>query len=64
MRTHIDIDDALIADAMKIGRFSTKREAVDAALKLLVQTRKQQKARALRGKLKWAGSVDAVRTDS
>lgn len=49
---------------MKLGRFSTKRKAVEAALKLLVQTRKQQKARALCGKLKWEGSLDAVRTDS
>jgi Arc/MetJ family transcription regulator len=64
MRTNIDIDDTLISDAMKLGRYATKREAVDAALRMLVQTHKQQKARALRGKLKWEGSLDAMRRDS
>jgi Arc/MetJ family transcription regulator len=64
MRTNIEINDALMSTAMKLGRYATKREAVDAALKLLVQTRKQQKARALRGKLKWEGSLDDMRSDA
>jgi Arc/MetJ family transcription regulator len=32
-RTNIDIDDALIAEIMQTYRFSTKREAVDFALR-------------------------------
>jgi Arc/MetJ family transcription regulator len=34
-RTNIDIDDELIARVMKRHRFSTKREAVDYALRRL-----------------------------
>jgi Arc/MetJ family transcription regulator len=64
MRTNIDIDDALISDAMRFGPYATKRDAVDAALRLLVQTRKQRKARTLRGKLKWEGSLDEMRGDA
>jgi len=35
-RTNIDIDDELIARVMRIHRLSTKREAVDYALRQLV----------------------------
>lgn len=37
MRTNIEIDDELIAEAMKLLGLRTKREAVDYALRELVQ---------------------------
>jgi Arc/MetJ family transcription regulator len=33
MRTNIEIDDALMAQALKAGPFKTKKEAVEAGLK-------------------------------
>jgi len=61
MRTNIVIDDKLMADALKASGYSTKKEAVEQALKLLVRRSKQQTIRELRGKLKWDGDLDEMR---
>ena len=50
-----------MADALKATGFSTKREAVEQGLKLLVKRSKQQKIRELRGQLKWEGDLDEMR---
>jgi Arc/MetJ family transcription regulator len=63
MRTNIDIDEKLMADALKLGGFKTKREAIEAALKMFVRTRSQESIRKLRGKIKWEGDLDAMRRD-
>ena len=55
MRTNIDIDDALMADAMKAGPFQTKREAVEAGLKLLARQAAYHEILKWRGRLKWEG---------
>lgn len=61
MRTNIVIDDKLMADALKASGYSTKKEAVEQALKLLVSRSQQQHIRKLRGKLKWEGDLDEMR---
>ena len=61
MRTNIDIDDRLMRQAMKSSRSRTKRAAVEAGLRLLVQTRAQGKIRRLRGKIRWEGDLDKSR---
>jgi Arc/MetJ family transcription regulator len=63
MRTNIDIDDELMAEALKRSGATTKRAAVEQALRLLIQTRRQAGLRKLRGKVKWEGDLDAMRTD-
>ena len=65
MRTNIDIDDRLMAAALKAAGLKTKKATatVEAALRLLVQTRAQGRIRALRGKLHWEGSLDGMRRD-
>lgn len=63
MRTNIDIDDVLIKEAIAISGAKTKKEVVTEALRLLVRTRQQSKVKKLRGKLKWQGSLDEMRTD-
>ncbi len=63
MRTNIDIDDDLMARAIKAGGFRTKKEAVEAALELLVRTHAQTGVRRLRGKVKWEGSLEDMRRD-
>ena len=37
MRTNIDIDDELMAKAMQAGPYKTKKDAVEAGLKLLAR---------------------------
>ena len=53
MRTNIVIDDALLESAMKAGPFSTKKEAVEAGLRLLARQAAYREILALRGKLRW-----------
>ena len=61
MRTNIDIDDALMDEAMRRSGLATKRAAVEEGLRLLIQTRRQVGIRRLRGKVHWEGNVDDKR---
>ena len=61
MRTNIDIDDRLMEEAMKSSGSRTKRAAVEAGLRLLIQTHSQASIRKLRGKVKWVGDLDHSR---
>lgn len=64
MRTNIVIDDQLMKKAMRISGVSTKREAVQRGLELLVRLEEQEKAiRSLRGKVHWEGDLKAMRRD-
>ncbi|MEX0408439.1 type II toxin-antitoxin system VapB family antitoxin [Aquibium sp. LZ166] len=64
MRTNIDIDDELMAEAMRLSGKKTKKETVEEALAMLVRSRRGAEAlRALRGKVEWEGDLDAMRRD-
>jgi len=63
VRTNIVIDDALLQQAQKLTGARTKREAVDTALRLLVQIKRQEAIRSARGKLRWEGDLEAMRRD-
>lgn len=53
MRTNIEIDDDLLSIAMRAGPFQTKREAVEAGLRLLGRQAAYKEILALKGKLRW-----------
>jgi Arc/MetJ family transcription regulator len=57
LRTYIDIDDDLMEQAMKSTGAKTKKAAVEEALRLLVQTRAQERIHKLRGKVQWRGNL-------
>lgn len=61
MRTNIVIDDELMAAAMKAGDFATKRETVEAGLRLLARKQVYADIRRLRGKLAWEGDLNQMR---
>lgn len=63
MRTNIVIDDKLMAAALEASGAKTKKEAVERGLKALLQLSRQSEVRRLRGKVKWQGALDAMRTD-
>ena len=63
MRTNIVIDDALMNQALICSGFKTKKETVEEGLRLLIAQKKQIKIRELKGKLKWEGNLDQMRTD-
>lgn len=55
MRTNIDIDDALLARAMQAGSYTTKKEAVEAGLRLLARQAAYREILKWEGKLQWEG---------
>ena len=61
MRTNIEIDDRLIAQAMRRSGARTKKAAVEAGLRLLAQTHAQGSTRRLRGKVQWEGDLNQSR---
>ena len=59
MRTNIDIDDATLEAAMRSGPFKTKKDAVEAGLKLLARQAAYREILKWEGKLQWDGDNDA-----
>ena len=64
MRTNIDIDDTLMAEAMAALRLPTKRAVVEEGLRLIIRLHDQRQAfEDLRG-IGWDGDLDAMREGS
>lgn len=64
MRTNIVIDDQLMKRAMRVSGASTKREAVQRGLELMVRFAEQERLlRSARGKFRWEGDLAAMRRD-
>ena len=62
-RTNIEIDDALVTEAMHLTGSRTKREVVDVALRRLVEKGTLYRAlRRSRGKFAWEGDIDVSRS--
>lgn len=61
LRTNIEIDDDLLAEAMHTSGAPTKKAVVETALRLLVQTHAQTSLRKLRGKITWQGDLEQSR---
>lgn len=62
-RTNIELDDMLVAQAMKLTGARTKREVVDIALRRLVEKGTLYASLGrLRGRLDWEGDVEASRS--
>jgi Arc/MetJ family transcription regulator len=63
MKTNIDIDDTLIADALQATGLEATDQVIELALKMLVQLKRQEKIRDCRGQLTWEGDLDGMRTE-
>ena len=62
-RTNIDLDDALVEKVMRQFGVTTKKEAVELALRRLVgEPLTPEFLRGLEG-IGWEGDLDAMRTD-
>jgi Arc/MetJ family transcription regulator len=57
VRTNIEIDDALMAEAQKLSGQSTKKQTVEQALRLMIRLRRQQAVDAAFGKYRWRGNL-------
>lgn len=62
MRTTIVIDDQLMRETLRATGLKTKREAVEEGLRTLLRLKKQADIRRYRGKLRWEGDLDSMRT--
>ncbi len=61
-RTNVNIDDKACAEVMRRYQFSTKREAINFALKTLAaEPASLDEARSLRG-IGWEGDLDEMRS--
>jgi Arc/MetJ family transcription regulator len=61
MRTNIEIDDRLMAQAQKASGQRTKKHTVEQALRLMVRLRRQREVDAAFGKYRWRGSLTRSR---
>jgi Arc/MetJ family transcription regulator len=57
MRTNIEIDDKLMAEAQKASGQGTKKQTVEEALRLLVKLRQQRDVDKAFGKYRWRGNL-------
>lgn len=63
MRTNIDIDDDLLAQAMRASGLSTKRATVEEALRQLVSSHERREALNSSAGIDWEGDLDEMRLD-
>ena len=64
MRTNIELDDKLIAEAQRLSGIKTRRGVVHEALALLIATKKRRPVAELFGKIKFAPGYDHKRLRS
>lgn len=63
MKTLIDIDDALMQEALQLSGLPSKKATVEYALELLIKLKRQMKFKEFKGKLQWEGDLDETRRD-
>lgn len=61
MRTNIDIDDVLVARALRVTGLKTKRAVVEEGLRALIRLHNQKSILGLAGKVRWTGDLAAGR---
>jgi Arc/MetJ family transcription regulator len=61
MRTNIEIDDALMREAIELSGLPTKKAVVEAALRALIRRLRQKEILELAGKVHWSGNLDESR---
>jgi Arc/MetJ family transcription regulator len=57
MRTNIEIDDVLMAEAQKAAGQATKKDTVEQALRLMIRLQKQREVGKAFGQYRWRGSL-------
>ncbi|MDP3079056.1 type II toxin-antitoxin system VapB family antitoxin [Bradyrhizobium sp.] len=61
MRTYIEIDETLMAEAQKTFGQNTKKDTVEQALRLMIRLRQQKEVGAAFGKFRWQGNLSRSR---
>ena len=63
MKTSVEIDDVLVAVALQATGLTAQQEVIELALKTLIQMKRQEAIRDLRGQLPWDGDLETLRTN-
>ncbi|MFZ0424306.1 MAG: type II toxin-antitoxin system VapB family antitoxin [Xanthobacteraceae bacterium] len=63
MRTNIELDDKLLAEAMAVSGLPTKKATVEEALRHMVRRHRQKEAIAELAGAGWIGDLDEMRRD-
>lgn len=63
MRTNIDIDEALLKEAMEVTGLTTKKAAVEAALRAIVAEGRARRALQELAGIGWDGDLDKMREE-
>jgi len=61
VRTNIDIDEDLLAEAAKIAGTTTKKSTVETALRELIRHHDRKRMLELRGNFDWEGDLQEMR---
>ena len=61
MRTNIELDDELMAEAQRLTGITVKRQVVEEALRLLVAVHSRKPLAELRGRIAFANGYDHKR---
>jgi Arc/MetJ family transcription regulator len=61
VRTNIEIDDDLLAEAQQVAQTPTKKATVEYALRELVRRKGRRQILTLRGRVDWEGDLDGSR---
>jgi Arc/MetJ family transcription regulator len=63
MKTHVDVDAGVLQEVMRMGKFSSKKTAINTALADYLRKLRRLDLLAMRGNVPWAGDLDALRAD-
>ncbi|MBV8613376.1 MAG: type II toxin-antitoxin system VapB family antitoxin [Acetobacteraceae bacterium] len=63
MRTTIEVDNELLAEAMRLSGLPTRKATVEEALRRLIQSTRQLEALEHMRGLGWEGDLDAMRRE-
>lgn len=61
MRTTLDLDEAVVREAMAVAPGRTKTAVIEEALQDFARRRKLAQFRDLRGQFEWQGDLDELR---
>lgn len=62
-RTNIELDVNLVNEAMEVTHFKTVKELVNHSLSELIKYNKRKELLKLKGKIKWEGNLDEIRSN-
>jgi len=63
MKTHVDVDEKALEEVMRMGKFPSKKVAINTALADYLRKLKRLDLLAMRGNVPWVGDLDALRAD-